>query len=120
MRGSDSGTEKHLNAEDFANGAKINISATHGNDSLAEGMTHGGGFEGDIILDDEQAAIIANGTSEEKAMLRSSASSSYRKWPKVGSIVKVPYEIDYYAFDYYERGVIARGISEFHQKTCIR
>ena len=75
-------------------------------------------FEGDIYLNPEQAALIANGTNDEN--IRSlRASSRKRKWQKIGSIVPIPYILSS-SYTSSERATIARAFTEFKRKTCIR
>ena len=121
IRDADSGAGegKPLNETDFANGNDLNVTVPEGQDPIQDAIDHGDGFEGDIRLNKEQATIIANGTEEEIAALRSASTRSSHKWPKSGSTVNVPYVLSS-SFSSFERSVIARAFSEFHSETCIR
>ena len=86
-------------------------------DAIKYAMENGNGFEGDIILTAEQAAIIANGTKEDLISIRSAI--TVRKWPKLGSNVPIPYVL-WSGYNTEERAAIARATKEIEKKTCIR
>ena len=121
IRDADSGVGagKPLDATDFANGNKIDVEVPEGQNPIQDAIDNGDGYEGDIHLNNEQAAIIANGTEEERSALRAATTTSYHKWPKSGSTVSVPYEISS-SFSSSERAVIARAFSDYQSNTCIR
>ena len=50
---------------------------------------------------------------------RSATTNEKRKWPKTGEYVEIPYIISS-TFNDIERAIIALGIEEYHQKTCIK
>lgn len=111
------GEGQPLSDEDFANGNTIDISRPEENENLKYSIEHGNGFEGDILLNEEQGRIILNGTEEDLMSLRSAESS--KLWPKLGSTVIVPYVITG-SYSASERAQIARAFAEYEAKTCIR
>ena len=50
---------------------------------------------------------------------RSALTDQKSKWPKTGDYVEIPYTISS-TFNEAERAIIALGIEEYHQKTCIK
>ena len=113
------GLGRPLDETDFANGDKVNTNARVGTDPITDAIEKSGEFEGDIKLNAEQAAIIANGTEEALVALRAATTVNYHKWTKSGSNARVPYVLSS-SFSSSERANIARAISEFESKTCIR
>ena len=113
------GLGRPLDETDFANGDKINTNARVGTNPITDAIEKSGEFEGDIKLNVEQAAIIANGTEEALVALRAATTVNYHKWTKSGSNARVPYVLSS-SFSSSERANIARAISEFESKTCIR
>ena len=105
-----------LDETDFANGDAIDTSMPGENEDLEYAIEHEDGFEGDIILNAEQAAIIANGTEED---LRSASTDDRHRWPKSGSNILVPYVLSS-SYSKKERARIARAFTEYELKTCIR
>ena len=112
------GTGSPLNETDFSNGDKLDLNQQEEVNPIQDAIEKSGQFEGDIILSDEQAAIIANGTEEALMSLRAATTVNSHKWPKWGT-VRVPYVLSS-SFNSRERAAIARAISEFQSKTCIR
>ena len=111
------GAGKPLDDTDFANANAIDISTNGDNDELENSIEHDeGGFEGDIHLDEDQAATLPNGTEEH---LRSAVNDSRAKWPKSGSNVHIPYVISS-SYSTIERARLARAFKEYESKTCIR
>ena len=108
-----------LNETDFSNGDKVDINARMGTDPIKDAIENTGEFEGDIKLNAEQAAMIANQTEDALIALRAASTVSYHKWPKSGSTAGVPYVLSS-SFSSSERANIARAISEFQSRTCIR
>ena len=111
------GKGKPLDATDFANGDKIDTSLNDGDDPIRYAIENGHHYEGDIELSKEDLAIVMNETSEGLISTRSATTT--HKWPKSGSYVNVPYIISS-SFGSNERAVIAKAVSEFGLKTCIR
>ena len=115
-----------LNEDDFALGAELTYgrrapqgiaieSANGENDERsANGL-----FEGDILLTPQQREIVDRGIQSEIDQMRSSVVDEWRRWPKTGDKVIIPYTLDS-AFNDRERGLIAAGIDQFHQSTCIK
>ena len=105
-----------MTEEDFKNGIDIDIDneVQNGKDTIDDAIERGdGNFQGDIILTEEQLRII-NGETRLKAF-----EVLAKKWPKTGSIVKIPYTITS-GFSSNERYHIARAMIEYSRKTCIR
>ena len=113
------GAGRPLNDTDFTNGDKIDTDVRKGMDPIKDAIENSGEFEGDIKLNAEQAAKIANGTEEALMSLRAATTVNYHKWTKSGSTAQVPYVLSS-SFSSAERANIARAISEFQSKTCIR
>ena len=105
---------KPLDDTDFANGDALDTSRSDENEELEYANEHEDGFEGDIILTAEQAAIIEKGTYEE---LRSA--STRNRWPKSGSNVLIPYVLSS-SYSTSERAGIAKAFKEYESNTCIR
>ena len=105
-----------LTEEDFKNGIDIDIDneIPDGKDMIDDIYEKGeGNFEGDIILTEEQMRII-KGDDRLKAFKKLA-----KKWPKTGNVVKIPYTITS-GFSKNERAHIARAMTEYRRKTCIR
>ena len=111
------GKGKPLDATDFANGDNIDTSLNDGDDPIRFAIENGHLFEGDIELSKEDLAIVMNETKE--GLISSRAATNIHKWPKSGSYVNVPYVVSS-SFGSNERAVIAKAVSEFGSKTCIR
>ena len=102
--------------EDFKNGIDIDIDneVPNGKETIDDAIEKGdGNFQGDIILTEEQIKII-NGETHLKAF-----NVFAKKWLKTGNIIKIPYTITS-GFSSNERAHIARAMTEYHRKTCIR
>ena len=105
-----------LTEEDFKNGIDIDIDneVPNGKDTIDDAVEKGdGNFQGDIILTEEQMRII-KGDDRLKAFKKLA-----KKWPKTGNVVKIPYTITS-GFSKNERAHIARAMTEYRRKTCIR
>ena len=76
-------------------------------------------YEGDIDLDEEEAQAMINGTKDDIGSSRSAMTSTRRKWPKSGGIVRVPYVISS-SYNRAEKANINRAFQEYADKTCIR
>ena len=113
------GAGRPLDETDFANGNKVDTAAEKGMNPIQDAIENSGEFEGDIKLNAEQAAIISNGTEKALMSLRAATTVNYHKWTKSGSTARVPYVLSS-SFSSTERANIARAISEFQSKTCIR
>ena len=113
------GAGRPLDETDFANGNKVDTAAEKGMNPIQNAIENSGEFEGDIKLNAEQAGIIANGTEKALMSLRAATTVNYHKWTKSGSTARVPYVLSS-SFNSTERANIARAISEFQSKTCIR
>ena len=113
------GAGRPLDETDFANGNKVDTAAEKGMNPIQDAIENSGEFEGDIKLNAEQAAIIANGTEKALMSLRAATTVNYHKWTKSGLTARVPYVLSS-SFSSTERANIARAISEFQSKTCIR
>ncbi|XP_050727620.1 zinc metalloproteinase nas-4-like isoform X2 [Eriocheir sinensis] len=73
-------------------------------------------FQGDIMLGPKDSlSDLAHGKQSSARMGRSAMIDIHRRWPN-GII---PYVISQ-AYDKYARGTIAKAMSEFHIKSCIR
>ena len=110
------------NTSPVAGGVLPSVSSFEGaskKDPITEAIENGNGFQGDIILNPEQAAIIKNELKQNIVSNRSATTVNYHKWPKSGDTAVVPYMISN-RFSYSERINIDRAISEFKSKTCIR
>ena len=108
-----------MNETDFSNGDELDLNRQEEVNPIQDAIEKSGQFEGDIILSEEQAAIIANGTEEALMSLRAATTVNYHRWPKSGSTAEVPYVLSS-SFNSRERAAMARAISEFQSKTCIR
>ena len=113
------GAGRSLDETDFANGDKLDTNVEKGMNPIQDAIENSGEFEGDIKLNAKQAAIIANGTERALMSLRAATTVNYHKWTKSGSTARVPYVLSS-SFSSTERANIARAISEFQSKTCIR
>ncbi len=76
-------------------------------------------FQGDIIMTHKQTADFLSVTNKalinSTNVLRAAVRSEHQKWPDG----KVPYVISSdFASD--ERALIAKAMTEFHDKTCIQ
>ena len=113
------GAGRPLDETDFAFGDKVDAAVQKGMNPIQDAIENSEEFEGDIKLNAEQAAIIANGTEKALMSLRAATTVNYHKWTKSGSTARVPYVLSS-SFSSTERANIARAISEFQSKTCIR
>ena len=113
------GAGRPLDDTDFANGNKVDTAVEKGMNPIQDAIENSGEFEGDIKLNAEQAAIIANGSEKALMSLRAATTINYHKWTKSGSTARVPYVLSS-SFSSSERANIARAVSEFQSKTCIR
>ena len=113
------GAGKPLDDTDFENGDKVNTSLSDGQDPITQAIENGNGFEGDIQLNKEQADMIKNEGVDGLMSLRAASTINYHKWTKSGSTATVPYVISS-SYSSSERANIARAISEYQSKTCIR
>ena len=112
------GSGKPLDATDFANGNNIDISVVNSKDPLEDVIENDDElFEGDIYLDNEEAALMDEEGRDDPISLRSA--SKKRKWRKIGSVVPIPYLLSS-SYTAFERATIARAFMEFETKTCIR
>ena len=112
------GAGKPLDATDFANGNNIDISVVTNKDPLEEVIANDDElFEGDIYLDNEEAALMEEEGKDDQIYLRSA--SKKRKWRKIESVVPIPYLLSS-SYTALERATIARAFMEFETKTCIR
>ena len=71
-------------------------------------------YEGDIVLNPQQAELLENGTEDRNAITLLSM-----KWPKANGVVKIPYYLRT-NYNTKQRAVISRAITEIESKTCIR
>jgi len=79
-------------------------------------------FEGDIMLTEEQRAIVDRGIQSEIDEMRSGTSSKSRLWPRSkGNKIEVvvPYTLKK-GFTDAEKALIAAGIDQYHKGTCIK
>ena len=111
------GNGKPLDLVDFSNGEKVNATLSEGQDPMKDVIENGNSFDGDIKLSQEQADMIRK--EEKESLVRSASTVNFHKWPKSGSVFNVPYVISS-SFTSPQRANIARAISEFKSKTCIR
>ena len=70
-------------------------------------------FEGDIL--NVKTDDLMEQMSPSNALVRNAIKESYRKWPNG----VVPYVISR-EYNRFERGVIAKAMGEYHDKTCIK
>ena len=110
------GSRQPLNETDFENGDKINLETEvpEGEDPIKDAIENGNLFEGDILLNKEQAEIIENETED-----RSAITVPDMKWKKRNGNVIVGYTFRS-RYNSEERANIARAISEIAKHTCIR
>ena len=80
-------------------------------------MENGDGYQGDMDLTPEQAAIILNGSPEDLISMRSAMKQN--SWPRRGLNVYIPYVISG-EYNEYERANIARAFEDFENNTCLR
>jgi len=110
------GAGKPLDDTDYDNAKTIDPPMPGENEDLENAIEHEDGYEGDMILNPEQATAIAEDRMED---LRSASTKSRHKWPKVGSNVQVPYVISS-SFSTSDRAKIANAFQEYASKTCLR
>ena len=97
------GLGRPLDAVDFEYAAHLNQSQVGGDEStLTYTFEHEAKYD---LVEDESS--------------RSATTNEKRKWPKTGEYVDIPYVISS-TFNDIERAIIALGIEEYRQKTCIR
>ena len=108
-----------LTKEDYANGAKIDEDneIPKDQDPVADAIEDGYGFQGDMDLTADQAAILENGNEKDSIASRSALTS--KTWPMKGSNVFIPYVISG-EYDADERANIARAFEDFENNTCLR
>jgi len=111
----------HITEQDFENGRKIDLETERpkGTNPLARAIDEygGGNYEGDIMLNEEELAIMGG----RKRSLEKRLLSFAGHWPRNGSVVNVPYTTDdWNTFSTSEKANIARAIEEYDNKTCIR
>ena len=112
------GAGKPLDATDFANGNNIDISVASNRYPLEDVIANDDVlFEGDIYLDNEEAALMEEEGRDDPISLRSA--SKKRKWRNIGSVVPIPYLLSS-SYTAFERATIARAFMEFETKSCIR
>jgi len=111
--------DEPLDIDDFVRGDEIDIETEipDGQDPLNDAIENGNGYEGDIMLTQEQASIIINGTEDDLISMRSSIRENH--WPKKGANVYIPYTMTG-KFSKTERSNIARAMAEYEKNTCIR
>ena len=80
-------------------------------------MEKGDGFQGDMDVTSDQAAILKNVNNKDSMALRSALTS--KTWPMKGSNVFIPYVISG-EYDEDERANIARAFEDFENNTCLR
>lgn len=91
----------------------LSLNITEDFDPKEDPISTSGFYQGDIIVEDEDHLIqIVNGDPQGQL---SAIRNPQKAWPG-GSI---PYVISS-SFSSQERGLIARAMAEYHQKTCIR
>ena len=92
-----------MDATDFEYAAHLNESVVGGDESnLTYAFEHEAGY--DLVGDEDSRSAVTN---------------PWSKWPKTGDYVEIPYTISS-TFNEIERAIIALGIEEYRQKTCIR
>ena len=108
--------EGSLDETDFANGDAIDLDTEipEGENPLRDAIEKGHLFEGDILLNPEQTATIADESED-----RSATTVPNHKWKKYGGNVIIPYTITK-SYDSQERANIARAITEYRKNTCLR
>lgn len=102
-----------LDFEDFVKGDAL-VEEDDGIDHIKEAIEHGDGFQGDMLLDDEQLEAMKQNTSDV-----SNSAWISRKWTKSGSTVNIAYVISS-SFTSRQRQMIAKGIQDYTDRTCIR
>ena len=80
-------------------------------------MENGDGYQGDMDLTPEQAAIILNGSPEDLISMRSAMKQN--SWPSWSGNVYIPYVISG-EYNEDERANIARAFEDFENNTCLR
>ena len=108
-----------LTKEDYINGAKIDEDneIPINQDSVADAIEAGYGFQGDMDLTADQAAFVANGG--ENDCISSRAVLTTKHWPRNGSNVFIPYVLSG-EYDQDERANIARAFQDYENNTCLR
>ena len=86
-------------------------------DPVEDAIENGDGYEGDMVLTEEQAAIIVNGTEEDVISMRSAIKENH--WPRRESNIYIPYVISG-KYNKNERANIARAFEDFENNTCLR
>ena len=110
-----------MSIDNFVAGDKIDLDneIPDGQDPLEDAIEAGNEFEGDIVLTPAQSSVIINGTEDDVIAMRSAIKS--RHWPKRGLEVFIPYTIRSGSrYSKKEKDHLARAISEYASKTCIR
>ena len=109
----------HLEISDFVNGDTIDednqIPADQ--DPLNDAIEGGNKYEGDILLTPLQVEIIKQGNKTDSIKVRSAIETNH--WPKREKHVFIPYIVTG-NYSRKEKANIARAISDFEKKTCIR
>ena len=86
-------------------------------DPLNDAIEGGNKYEGDILLTPLQVEIIKQGNKTDSVKVRSAIKTNH--WPKREKHVFIPYIITG-NYSRKEKANIARAISDFEKKTCIR
>ena len=86
-------------------------------DPVQDAIENGDRYEGDMVLTEEQAAIIVNGTKEDVISMRSAIKENH--WPRHNSNIYIPYVISG-EYNDNERANIARAFEDFENNTCLR
>ena len=108
--------EGSLDETDFANGDAIDLDTEipEGENPLRDAIEKGHMFEGDILLNPEQTAEMADESED-----RSATTITQRKWKKYEGKVIIPYTITN-SYNGKEKANIARAITEYRKNTCLR
>ena len=109
-----------MDIDDFIRGEEIDLEheIPDGENPLNDAHERGKGFQGDLVLTEEQAATFKSGNATALLEMRQVILKNH--WPRKGDHIMIPYTINATQFSSKERANIARAIEEFEKHTCFR
>ena len=109
-----------LDIADYIHGEEIDLEheIPDDEDPLNDAHEKGKGFQGDLILTEDQLATLESGN--ETALMKMRQVILKNHWPKKGDHIMVPYTINANEFSSDEKANIARAFEEYKKHTCFR
>ena len=109
-----------LDIVDYIHGEEIDLEheIPDDEDPLNDAHEKGKGFQGDLILTEDQIATLESGN--ETALMEMRQVILKNHWPKKGDHIMIPYTINAAEFSSDEKANIARAFEEYEKHTCFR